>query len=451
MAVTSSAAPTRHISPRVTSYRGAISFLYGLQKSGMKFGLRKIRLLLRLLGNPERQFRSIHVAGSNGKGSTAAIMASILSSAGYRTGLYTSPHLISFEERIRINGRNIQQKEVTRLAARIQRFVEKRAITFFEACTAVAFRYFADQDVDIVVVETGLGGRLDATNVVRPMATVITTISREHTEILGNSIGSIAYEKAGILKRNIPCITGVTSRSAFEVIRRKAKTVSAPLRRAGSVKVRVRERSIHGTVFDAETLGQSWEKLRLDLPGEHQVSNAKNALLTLTELVRTGQLDIPSHAVRTGLAEVRRRSGLSSRLSIVSERPRILCDVAHNPAAVKVLKHELERLGIRRVHLVFGVMKDKDYRSMIAALRTMTTRVFAVSPSTERSRDVSSLVKEFRCFGVPVTPLPSVAEGIAAARRSAGITGTVLVTGSHFVVGEGLAFLEGKKYLTINQ
>jgi dihydrofolate synthase/folylpolyglutamate synthase len=435
----------------VTSFDEAVAFLYGLQKSGMKFGLRNIRALLRRLGNPEKTFRSVHIAGSNGKGSTAAMIAAVLSAAGYKTGLYTSPHLVSFRERIRINGRPIAPSDVVRLTGMLRREVSRRKVTFFETVTALAFKYFEERKIDIAVIETGLGGRLDATNVVRPELSVITNISREHTEILGNTLGKIAYEKAGIIKRGIPCITGVRSREALGVIRAVARKRKAPVLHSSRVRMRVRDRSIRGTSMDADVEGTSYVDLFLDLPGLHQIENARNALLGIQELQRNGVVRVSERSVRKGLAEVQVRTGLRSRLSVIWDRPRIITDVAHNPAGTVTLVRELRRLGIGKTVLVFGVMKDKQYRTMIAALSSIASFAVAVQPATGRAREAEELKREFEARHVPVVFTGSVPEGIAFARGKAGSRGTVLVTGSHFVVGEALAFLEGKKYLTINQ
>lgn len=435
----------------MTSFDEAVAFLYGLQKSGMKFGLRNIRALLRRLGNPERQFRSIHVAGSNGKGSTAAMIASVLSAAGYKTGLYTSPHLVSFSERIRINGRPIRPSDVIRLTRLLRPEIARRRVTFFETVTALAFKYFEEQKVDIAVIETGLGGRLDATNVVRPEVSVITTISREHTEILGNSLRKIAYEKAGIVKRGVPCVTGVRSRDALSVIRAVARKRKSPVLLSSRVRVRVRDRSIRGTSADAHVDGTSYADLFLDLPGLHQIENARSALQAIHALAQRGVAKISEGAVRKGLAAVRERTGLRSRLSVAWDRPRVITDVAHNPAGTATLARELKRLGIGKTILVFGVMKDKRHRPMIASLSSVASFAVAVQPKTGRAREAEELKREFEARHVPVVFTGTVPAGVAFARRKAGSNGTILVTGSHFVVGEALAFLEGKKYLTINQ
>lgn len=434
----------------MNSFSEAIRFLYALQKGGIKFGLRGIRALLRSAGNPHREIRCIHVAGTNGKGSTASMIASVLTAAGYKTGLYTSPHLVSFAERIRINGRPISRRAITDLTTRLKPRITKIGATFFEATTALAFKYFAENKIDIAVIETGLGGRLDATNVVTPLASVITNISLEHTEILGRTEREIAFEKAGIIKAGVPCITGVDSPGAWRVIRKVCKSKSAPLLHTKSVRFRVRESSLNGFVTDVSLKGKKYADLNISLCGAYQLGNAAAALLTL-RAVSDGTFSIPETAVRRGFSQIQKFSGISSRLSVFSRRPFILTDVAHNPAAMKSLARSLIDLGVKDAVLVFGVMKDKDQRRMIREIIPVVSGVVVVTPSTDRARSSLELVKEFEDKGIEVLNGGTVPAGVRKALRLADRERPVLITGSHFVVAEAIAFLSSKKYLTINQ
>ncbi|MBI2619134.1 MAG: bifunctional folylpolyglutamate synthase/dihydrofolate synthase [Ignavibacteriales bacterium] len=417
----------------------------------MKFGLRNIRRILRRLGNPERKYRSIHVAGSNGKGSTAAMLAAILTAAGYRTGLYTSPHLISFTERIRIDGKSIPRGEVVRLASQIEPAVERYGLTFFEATTALAFKYFADRKIDVAVVETGLGGRLDATNVLRPLASVITEISLEHTRILGNSVKKIAYEKAGIIKTNGLCVTGVTSSRGLRVIRETCRKRRARLVTVASSDARVIRSTLRGStiLFGRGSIGGG--EMFVSLPGLFQAENAAIALACLRKLGELGVLKVDERAVRKGLSAVEELTGLRGRLSVLSGHPRLVVDVAHNPSAIRNLVSSLQHLGVVKVILLFGVMKDKQVSAMVKPLGTVVRKAVVVQPQTDRACPAVDLVRIFRNRRIPVIEGGKVQKGLRRARRAAGSMGTVLVTGSHFVVGEALAALEGKKYLTINQ
>ncbi|MEX0601779.1 MAG: Mur ligase family protein, partial [Bacteroidota bacterium] len=282
------------------TYPETVRFLYRLQRSGMKFGLAGIHRLLDGLDNPERRFPAVHIAGTNGKGSTASIIASILSAAGYRTGLYTSPHLVDFRERIRINGKPIPKRDVVRLAGMLRPAIRKHKSTFFESVTALAFRYFAEKNVDVAVVETGLGGRLDATNVVNPVLTVITSISREHTEFLGNTLTSIAREKAGIIKPGVPCVVGVLPRKAVVAIRRRCRDQSAPL-----IPVRKKSITLHSATMRGSRISVSFShrqplRLFLPLPGQFQIQNLAIVREAVLQLRHQG-FRISDRQIRTGV------------------------------------------------------------------------------------------------------------------------------------------------------
>lgn len=434
----------------MNSYSEALRFLYALQKAGIKFGLRGIRTLLREAGNPHRKIPCIHVAGTNGKGSTASMIASVLTAAGYKTGLYTSPHLVSFTERIRINGKPISHWAVAGLSKRLRPGITRIGATFFEATTALAFKYFAENKIDIAVIETGLGGRLDATNVVSPLVSVITTISLEHTEILGKTEREIAHEKAGIIKAGVPCIAGANSRAALSVIRTVCKLKSAPLLSTMSVRFRVKKSSLEGSIADVSMKGMRYADLHISLPGAHQLGNAAAALLALRE-VAGGRFPIPETALRRGFSQIQKYSGISSRLSVFSRRPFILTDVAHNPSAMKALVSSLVDLRVKHPVLVFGVMNDKDHRAMIREIVPVVSEVVVVTPSTDRARSSLELMNHFENKGMLVLNGGTVASGVRKAIRLADRVRPVLITGSHFVVGEAIAFLTSKKYLTINQ
>ncbi|MEX2117800.1 MAG: folylpolyglutamate synthase/dihydrofolate synthase family protein [Bacteroidota bacterium] len=432
------------------TYSEAVEFLYGLQARGMKFGLRGIRSLMRSLGRPDRRLRCVHVAGSNGKGSTAAMIAATLTAAGYRTGLYTSPHLIDFSERIRIDGKPIPKKAVVRLTRRLRKVIEMHRVTFFEATTALAFQYFADERVDIAVIETGLGGRLDATNVIFPLVSVITTISLEHTNLLGNSLRKIAYEKAGIVKSGVPCVIGVRSPSALRMIKSVCRERKSRLIDTRSAGIRIHHLGLSGSTLSVSFRGVKVPKLILSLAGRHQARNAVLAIASLQELALQG-FKIHEEALRHGMGSINAFTGLCGRLSLIGHNPSMIADVAHNTDGLRTLVKALRALGIHKAHVVFGVMKDKPVRTMIRVLAEVARSIAAVEPGTNRSLPAAEVGREFRRLRIPVFYQGPVAGGVALARSVAGKKGTVLVTGSHFVVGEALAALKRKKYLTINQ
>lgn len=417
----------------------------------MKLGLRGIGALLRSLGNPHKSFVTIHIAGTNGKGSTAAMIAAVLTAAGYKTGLYTSPHVLDFTERIRINGKTIQPKQVIRLMRKLRPLVQRHRTTFFETVTAMAFQHFAHEKVDVAVVETGLGGRLDATNIVRPVVSVITNIGLEHTDILGRTIRQIAFEKAGIIKRNVPCVTGVRLGPALSVVKRVARKRTAPLLFSKFRKVKLRRESLYGSVIDGSQGKISYKNLKVSLPGRHQIENAALALRVIKLLHRSGRFNVPMSAVRQGLARVQSLSGLHARLAVIQRSPLILADVAHNPDAIAKLTESLKNLKINRVVLLFGVSNDKDYAEMIRLLKPRVDRAIVVAAKTTRACPVWELQREFVRMGIPCEAETGVPRGIQRAQEVVRGRQPILITGSHFVVGEALAFLRKKNYLTINQ
>ena len=416
----------------------------------MKFGLRGIRILLTSLDHPEEQFPSIHIAGTNGKGSTASMIAAIYAASGYRTGLYTSPHLVSFNERIRINGKPISSKAVARLTTAIGPAIERNSCTFFEAVTAIAFKYFAESKVDIAIVETGLGGRLDATNVLRPLVSVITTIGLEHTQILGRSLEKIAFEKGGIIKKGVPCVAGVKSQKAISVLKNICAQKKSQWIRRQPKDILVRQSSLDGLLVDFCVAGKTFRNVSVALAGKHQAMNALLAINAIECAAQRSNFKVNEKAIREGLAHVRRFSGIQARLSLVQRNPLILADVAHNPEAVSVLCASLKGLHLGRVHVVFGLMQDKNFRSVIMTLRQVAKSVFVVEARTDRSRSAAELAREVRRVGVHVKEFHNVGDGVLSAlRQQDGMP--VLITGSHFVVGEAIAFLNKEKYLTINQ
>lgn len=416
----------------------------------MKFGLQGIRTLISFLDHPEKQFSSIHVAGTNGKGSTASMIAAIFTAAGYKTGLYTSPHLVSFNERIRINGKAISSRAVALLTTAIRPEVETNGCTFFEAVTAIAFKYFAESKVDIAIVETGLGGRLDATNILMPLVSVVTTIGLEHTQILGENLEEIAFEKGGIIKRGVPCITGVKSQKAIRILSSICFPKKSKLVRVNPKKILVRQSTIDGLLVDFYIAGKKIRNVKVSLAGKHQAMNALLALHAVEIAAQHSNFIIDEKAIREGLAHIQKFSGIKARLSIIQRNPLVLADVAHNPEAMRILCASLKRLRLVKIHIVFGLMQDKNYQTIISAFRQIAKSVFIVEAQTERSRCTMELAREVRRIGLPIKEFNNVADGVSSALRQHD-GAPILITGSHFVVGEAIAFLNKEKYLTINQ
>lgn len=399
----------------------SIAFLYSLQSFGMKLGLRNIRALLRSVGDPHRSFPSIHIAGTNGKGSTSAMIAAVLTAAGYRVGLYTSPHLVLFNERIRINGASITDARLARYVRLLRPEIIQRKATFFEATTAVAFRYFADEKVDIAVIETGLGGRLDATNVLRPLVSVITTIGKDHTEQLGPTLSSIAAEKAGIIKRRVPVVMGNIRGDARKVMWATAAMRNAPL---------------------VEAMGMPLPQYaHPSFPGKHQFDNARTTMAALTIISR--RMPVGDAAIRQGMERTAALSGLRARFEIIEGHPRIILDAAHNPDGVRTMVDAARTHRASGSIVLLAMMKDKDVRSSLRSMKRLSpSLVITAQPSTERAMTSEHLAAECHKAGLRTLASTSVPQAVRSAKRAAGRTGTIIVTGSHYLIGEVIPLLQ---------
>lgn len=409
----------------------------------MKLGLLGTRKLLRVVGNPHHSFPAIHVAGTNGKGSTASMLAAVFTAAGYKTGLYTSPHLVSFTERIRIDGKPISEESLARYTEILQEQILKQQATFFETTTAIAFAYFVEQQVDIAIIETGLGGRFDSTNVIKPLASVITNIGFEHTDILGKTIEGIAYAKGGIVKHNTPCFTTIDNPVALDVIKKICKRKNAPLTVATLTQVQVKKSSLSSNFVNVKLGKKSFNNLEVSLAGSFQQANIALALSVMCAIDRSRKYRLSEKAIRKGLADIQKYSGLQARLSVLQKNPLIIADVAHNAGAVESLINALHQLHINQVDMVFGVMMDKDYRTMIRELRLIARKVIVVAPRTERAKPVDDLVLAFMQAGTKAYPAESVEQGVKLILQNKNNGVPILITGSHYVVGEALEYLNG--------
>jgi dihydrofolate synthase/folylpolyglutamate synthase len=408
----------------------------------MKLGLHNILELLRSAGNPHGQFSSVHIAGTNGKGSTSSMIAAVLTAAGYKVGLYTSPHLVRFNERIRINGVMISDRDLVRYAKMFRPKIDILKATFFEATTAIAFKCFADAKIDIGIIETGLGGRLDATNVLVPEVSVITSIGKDHTEHLGSSLRKIAFEKGGIIKRGVVCVSGVNSRRALQELKKISKqrrSLFIDVNRVTSVKSLVEEGQTQ--ICSIDTQRSSYPNLQLPLLGDFQTQNARVAIVALEQLSAKGFVISPS-SIRKGFRDLRRLTGIRGRFESLHSDPKIILDVGHNPDGISAVVAELQRHRYRRLLLVFGVMKDKNYETMIRFLSVLNPVVFAVRPDTDRALPPEAIAESFQgrhCVAQACHPL---ADGVRLAMRIQGKNDLLLVCGSHYVAGEALPVIE---------
>lgn len=410
----------------------------------MKFGLRNINGLLAAVGNPEKNLSAIHIAGTNGKGSTAAFLASIAVEGGYKTGLYTSPHLVRFNERIRINGRQIPDSVVVRYVNVLKDAIEDLQATFFEATTCMAFLYFADRNVDLAIIETGLGGRLDSTNVLKPFVSVITNVSFDHMEHLGNTLTSIAREKGGIIKRRIPCVTGSTDRTVLRTLRGIASARMTRLYESRKVVKTRRGKYPDDVSFRTRRFSVKAEDS--GLKGTFQQENIRLALATVELLMRNQRIarrfsGLTPRAVRSGIRNVRKNSGLRGRFEKVGRGGRFVLDVAHNPSGIMTLVKDLQVAGITRAAVVFGVMKDKSVGPMLDELKPVTQILIPVAPRTNRALSASDIARAAQKREIPAVIGGTVAQGVRTARRISGDAGEIVVTGSHYVVGDAFKYI----------
>lgn len=422
------------------TYSSAIAYLYGLQKHGIKLGLDTMQALMARLDRPERRFRSLHIGGTNGKGSTAAMAAAVLRAAGLRVGLYTSPHLVEFRERIRVNGDMISEQQVATLAEQVQAIAAPGLDpTFFEATTAMAFLHFAAMQVDVAVLEVGLGGRFDATNVVMPEACAITTIGLDHQEYLGRTEDAIAFEKAGIIKSGVPVIIGRMGSSALAVIHRIAGERNAPVWQLGRDFSADGEETERFTYRGRRVIVRG---LSCRLPGRHQLDNAACAL-ALVEATAASLGPVRESAIREGLASVQ----WEGRLEVVERHPTVVLDGAHNPAAALVLAEYLAGFRARhpdaRLILVLGMMRDKDHRAFVAPLEPLVSEVVLTQAALARSVPIRELRACLADWRQPVHEEPVPAEALALAKRRATDRDLVCVTGSLMLLGDIKAALRG--------
>lgn len=414
------------------TYHEALQYIHSNYWLGSKPGLSRTRELLAKIGNPQNELRFVHVAGTNGKGSFCAMLACVLTEAGYRVGLFTSPYILTFCERMRINGEPIPEQKLADLTAYIRPSAEsmEEKPTEFELITAVAMEYFAREQCDIVVLECGMGGRLDSTNVIAsPELSVITGVSLDHTAYLGNTVREIAAQKAGIIKKGRPCLFCGEDEDACAVIREKAKAESAPFHTVDKNELSDCRFTLEGTRFDAK----GYAGLFLPLLGVYQPRNALH-VLSAVELLRSGGWKIPDAAVRNGLKQVK----WPARFEKIHEDPLILFDGGHNPEGVKAATASVKTyFGDRKLLLVTGVMQDKDYPQMVKELASVSGKAFCVRPDNPRALSADRLADVFTRNGVAAVACSSVSEAVSSAVKEAKETqNAVLCVGSLYLYQE---------------
>lgn len=411
-------------------YKEALEYIDGMQWFGSRPGLERVGELLEKLGRPQDKLKYIHVAGTNGKGSCAAMLASVLKAGGYRTGLFTSPYLFRFNERMQINGQEIGDETLAELISRIKPLAEAMEDhpTEFELMTAAALLWYAEERCDIVVLEVGLGGRLDATNIIAaPEAAVIMNIGLDHTAVLGDTVEKIAAEKAGIIKPGCGCVLYPQSESVEAVIRQKCREMGAPLRKAELSQIKSEFDSLDGQVFSYKGDGYA-----LPLLGTHQLRNAAVVLETVA-LLREKGWKLAQEDVEHGLYAV----NWPARFEIVHEEPYFVVDGGHNPQCAQTVAENLENYfkDYRRV-LLLGVLADKDYDSLTAVLAEKADEFICAAPNSDRALPAEQLAEHLKKYGKPVTACGSIKDGVSAALEAAGKSGMVCAVGSLYMAGE---------------
>jgi len=437
----------RSFLPPKMAYSDLVAWMFNLERFGIKLGLENITEFLERIGNPHRSLRSVHVTGTNGKGSVCAFTTEILRKHGLKAGLYTSPHLVDFRERIRINGKDISERDVVRIGGELRGAMEEMAsespekqLTFFEFTTGLAFKYFSEKKVDLVVAEVGMGGRLDATNVLAPCVEAITRIGLEHTNYLGKTIPEIAREKAGIIKSGTSVVTCERTEEALSVIRSACEKKGCLLKRIGADFEIGRVRSsLRGTEFDYDG-GRKFRDLKTRLLGAYQAENAAAAIALAEELAKH-DLFISDEEIRKGLASTK----WPGRLDVVSRAPLLIFDGSHNPDGVQMTVRELEKLNVTPLTYVLACMDDKDARGIVRAIAPSAAKIVATQARNKRALPVDKLheivKEEFSGSSEALRTSEEALERALAQTRGNG----VCAIGSLYLVGEAMQWRESRQ------
>lgn len=424
-------------------YLQTLNYLYNsmpifqqLGSKAYKEGLENTYALDEHVGHPHQNYKTIHVAGTNGKGTCSHTLAAILQSAGYKVGLYTSPHLIDFRERIRVDGKPIPQEYVVQFVEEHRRFFEPLYPSFFELTTAMAFLYFSEAHVDVAVIETGLGGRLDCTNIIQPDLSLITNISLDHTHLLGNTLAQIAFEKAGIIKTGIPVVIGEATPETEPIFAKQAKEQKAPIYFAQKEhllqKATVNEQS--DWIYQSET----YPNLRGELRGLYQLANTNTLLSAIQHLIQIGY-QIKKEDVQNGFGKVSELTGLMGRWQKLQDRPTLICDTGHNVGGMSYIVEQLKHLTYKHLHMVIGMVDDKDINGVLALLPTHDATYYFTKASVKRALPEDKLKNRANAMGLQGEAYSDVVAAVKAAQKESLPEDIIFVGGSSFIVADLLS------------
>ena len=426
------------------NYEQTLQYLYSRLPMFSKLGASAIKKditntieLCERLDNPQTKFRTIHVAGTNGKGSVSHMLAAVLQQAGYKTGLYTSPHLRDFRERIRINGEMISENSVLDFVQDLQGTIEKIEPSFFEVTVAMAFQHFYKEQVDVAIIEVGLGGRLDSTNIISPLLSIITNIGYDHTDILGTTLPEIASEKAGIIKPNTPVVIGERHPETEAVFIKKATHNSSQIYFAEDewrVEVIQDDLSDSLNLKVTQLSANQVLQLKLDLKGSYQVKNVRTVLSAIELLKVQGFNLTPTH-IKEGLSQVTSLTGLMGRWQTLGTNPLVICDTGHNEHGIREVIKNIASTSFKHLHMVIGMVKDKDITKVLSLL-PVNARYYFCEPDIKRAKPAEDLAKEAETFDLKGNFYPSVKEAFNAAKEQAGSEDMIFIGGSTFVVAE---------------
>ena len=422
------------------NFQETLEFLYSnlpmyqrVGKAAIKKDLTNTFTLCQHLDNPQLKFRSVHIAGTNGKGSSAHMLAAVFQKAGYKTGLYTSPHLKHFTERIKVNGKEVEEQFVIDFVDRCQSLISVIEPSFFEITVAMAFDYFARQQVDIAIVEVGLGGRLDSTNVLIPEMSLITNVSYDHQEMLGESLEQIAYEKAGIIKADVPVVIGELQKNIKHVFLKKAKQVNTDVYYASqSIKIVLKENDVIDIYKDEQLLIPDIE---MSLHGKYQLKNLPGVLQVLLLLNQVKKYHIEAGHIREGLRSVQQLTGLKGRWQKLEEKPLVIADIAHNQEGLKEVVSQLYQLSFKHLYIVLGMVKEKQLHPLLSILPKDATYYFCQAnvPRAKPADELRELAAQYQLKGETIT---NVNDALAKAKEEAMKEDVIFVGGSSFVVAE---------------